>query len=324
MSGSGTFGELARETARRLAEAGIESAHLDARLLLGHLTGLDAAALLARRDDPVELEVIGALRGLTDRRAAHEPMAHILGEREFWSLPLRVTADTLVPRPDTETLVEAALGWRESVPDCREPAVLDLGTGTGCILLALLSEWEDASGVGIDISESALAVAAENAKRLGLAGRARFLVSDWGRGLDARFDVIVSNPPYIPEDEIAGLPPEVAPVRSIRGSLRRSRWARCLSCSGRPTAPPDGAESGGFPGDRMESERRCDKRSPAMRTERPERATRTWPGGRVVWPWGTHHSEAVEKKVLDYSEKTTTLTPQVAFGAPRVCAGERL
>lgn len=209
MSGSGTFGELARETARRLAEAGIESARLDARLLLGHLTGLDAAALLARRDDPVGPEVIDALRGLADRRAAHEPMAHILGEREFWSLPLRVTADTLVPRPDTETLVEAALGWRESVPDCREPAVLDLGTGTGCILLALLSEWEDASGVGIDISESALAVAAENAKRLDLAARARFLVSDWGRGLDARFDVIVSNPPYIPENEIAGLTPEV-------------------------------------------------------------------------------------------------------------------
>ncbi len=212
MTTPATFRELLADTARRLADAGIETARLDARLLIGHVTGLDAAALLARRDDAVAPAIAQQLTPLVARRTAREPMAHILGEREFWSLPFRVTADTLVPRPDTETLVQAVL---EGCPAAhrgrgRGPTVLDLGTGTGCILLALLSEWPGATGIGVDISEGAVAVARDNAHRLGLADRARFLVSDWGQGLDTRFDLIVSNPPYIRRAEIADLEPEVA------------------------------------------------------------------------------------------------------------------
>ena len=132
-------------------------------------------------------------------RAAHEPWALITGKREFWSLEFKVTRATLVPRPDSETLVETALGAL-----CDRGArlrVLDLGTGSGCLLLALLSELPNASGVGVDASLAALEVAAANARTLGLAGRAGFVASDWGAALGATFDVILANPPYVATDE---------------------------------------------------------------------------------------------------------------------------
>ena len=136
------------------------------------------------------------------RRAAREPMSHILGRRAFWKHDFLVTADVLDPRPETETLVELALGGTFAT-------VLDLGTGSGCILLSLLAERPEARGVGTDLSEAALAVARRNAALLGTGGRARFARADWLDGVAGAFDLIVSNPPYVAADEMAGLPPEV-------------------------------------------------------------------------------------------------------------------
>lgn len=215
-----TLGEAVNGAARRLAAAGVDGARLDARLIVGRAAGLEAAALLARSENPASPEQIRRIEDMVARRARREPMAHILGEREFWSLTFRVTRDTLVPRPDTETLVQGALDWAadRGGPQGDPLRVLDLGTGTGCILLSLLSEWPGAQGVGVDISPSALAVAHENAERLGLAARARFLAGDWGAGLDGPFDVIVTNPPYVAEGDLAGLEPEVAEF-DPRGAL---------------------------------------------------------------------------------------------------------
>jgi release factor glutamine methyltransferase len=139
-------------------------------------------------------------------------MAYILGEKEFWSLPLAVAPGVLVPRPETETVVEAALG---QIRDRTAPLrVLDLGTGSGCLLLALLSELPNASGIGIDASVTAHSVAEVNAQRLGLAERARFVVADWGRELSGPFETIVSNPPYVREGDWAGLQPEIRDFES--------------------------------------------------------------------------------------------------------------
>jgi release factor glutamine methyltransferase len=144
---------------------------------------------------------------LIGRRAAREPVSRILGRREFWSLDLHLSADVLDPRPDSETLVEAVL---ERVEDRQAPLrILDLGTGSGCLVLALLSELPQARGLGIDISVAALAVARENAHRLGLSPRAAFRQGDWAKGLTGAWQVIVSNPPYIMEGTIAELAPEV-------------------------------------------------------------------------------------------------------------------
>src|SRR5262249_51611765 len=147
------------------------------------------------------------LAGLAERRAAREPISRILGWREFWSLRFAIGPDTLDPRPDSETLVEAALDFADPT---RPLALLDLGTGSGCLLLALLSERPLARGLGVDINPGALAVASANARALGLAERARFRQGDWGEGIAERFDVILCNPPYIPAGMIALLQPEVA------------------------------------------------------------------------------------------------------------------
>ena len=155
---------------------------------------------------------------LIERRRDREPVSQILGQWEFWSLPFYVTAATLTPRPDTETLVQAAL---DLLPDRKATLrLLDLGTGSGCLLLALLHELPAARGLGIDRSPAALAVAERNASALGLADRAQFALGDWAEGLSGRFDLIVSNPPYIPRHEIPGLMPEV----SRHEPRDRSRW----------------------------------------------------------------------------------------------------
>jgi release factor glutamine methyltransferase len=195
------------ELAEKLAAAGIEDARSEAWLLLSAATGRSRADLIAgapRALSPAEEERLAALAA---RRLAREPMAYILGSREFWSLPFRVGPAVLVPRPESETMVEAAL---EAIGD-RAAAlrILDLGTGSGCLLLALLSELPRASGLGTDGSAAALAIAKDNAERLGLADRAAFREGDWGGGLAGPFDLIVSNPPYVAQADATGLAPEV-------------------------------------------------------------------------------------------------------------------
>jgi release factor glutamine methyltransferase len=172
-----------------------DTPRLDAELLLAHVLGEDRLAMLVGRA-PVGADALARFEALLARRRAHEPVAHILGEREFWSLPIRVTPDVLVPRPDSETLIAEALGAFAGRPPAR---VLDLGTGSGALLLAALSEWPAATGLGIDRSARALAVAADNAERLGLAARAAFRLGNWADGVDERFDLLLCNPPYVPD-----------------------------------------------------------------------------------------------------------------------------
>ena len=200
-----TVGEALRQGAALLAAAGVDSPRLDARLLLGHATGLSREALLrdpGRGVDPAPYHAFLA------RRAAREPLALILGRQEFWSLDLEVSAATLIPRADSETVIEAALA---AVPDRGwVRSILDLGTGTGCLLLAALTEFPAAWGLGVDRAAEAARLAARNAGALGMAARAAFLCGDWDGALSGRFDLVLSNPPYIPGGDIAGLMPEVA------------------------------------------------------------------------------------------------------------------
>ena len=195
------------ELAARLAAAGIEDARSEAWLLLAIATGRSRAELVAGAQAPLDAVEEERLEALAARRLAREPIAYIVGEREFWSLPLQVGPAVLVPRPESETVVEAALA---EVRDRSAPLrILDLGTGSGCLLLALLSELPHASGLGVDRSAEALVIAVHNAARLGLAGRAAFCEGDWGRGLAGPFDLIVSNPPYVARADAASLAPEV-------------------------------------------------------------------------------------------------------------------
>lgn len=196
-----------------LTAAGIDNARFEARLLMSHASGLSTEQLIARGRDPAPVPAIEALRALTARRVKREPMAYILGEREFWGLPFEVSPAVLVPRPDSETVIEAALSL---LPDRALPwRVLDLGVGSGCLLLTLLRELPQATGVGLDASAAALAVARANAQILGVAGRATLMpgdwrLSDWTARLAGPFDLIVSNPPYIEAATIDRLMPEVS------------------------------------------------------------------------------------------------------------------
>ena len=213
-----TLRTLRRAAEARLTEAGVDTPELDVRLLVQHALGFSRERLLFDADTPVTDEQAAAVHALIERRAAREPVSRILGERAFWTLDLTLNADTLDPRPDTETIVEAAL---DALPDRSAPLrILDLGTGTGCILLALLAELPNATGLGIDLSPSAVQAATGNAVRNGLDARARFQVGNWGEGLAERFDLVVSNPPYIPSSDIPSLDPEVRehdPMRALDG-----------------------------------------------------------------------------------------------------------
>ncbi len=189
--------------------AGLESPELDARILIGHALGLDHAALAAAGPQGLSGEQENAIAELAGRRLAHEPVARIVGSREFWSLKLRVDATTLVPRPETEAVVEAALAAIDARgARGRALRIADLGTGSGAILLALLSELPNSFGVGTDISAGALAIARDNTKRHGLTGAA-FVACDLAAALRGSFDVIVANPPYIATGDIVALAPDV-------------------------------------------------------------------------------------------------------------------
>jgi release factor glutamine methyltransferase len=195
---------------RHLAAAGIEAPRREARLLLAAAEGVSAAGLLAL-DEVDEAKFTPLLR----RREAREPMAYILGRREFWGLDFAVSPATLIPRPDSETLIEALLA-----AGLTPRRVLDLGTGTGCLLLAALHEFPQAFGVGVDVAGPAAALARANAVALGMAGRTVFLAGNWADALAADFDLVLSNPPYIAAAEVAGLMPEVAryePLSALAG-----------------------------------------------------------------------------------------------------------
>lgn len=205
-----TGNEALRLAIPRLTAAGIPDAPRDARVLLAHAAGLAPDRLTLHLAEPLTEAAEAAFAAAITRRAAREPVSHITGTRLFWGRSFRVTPDTLDPRPETEILVGAALA---------EPFVkcLDLGTGTGCVLLSCLAGMPMATGTGTDIHPATLEVAAENARLLGLAGRARFALSDWFGAVQGRYDLILSNPPYITEDEMAGLSPEV--LREPRRAL---------------------------------------------------------------------------------------------------------
>jgi release factor glutamine methyltransferase len=199
--------ESVAHIAARLAAVGIEGTRSEAWLLLAAATGRERAALMAGGRDTLSAAEEARLDALVRRRLAREPVAYLLGEKEFWSLRFEVGPAVLIPRPDTETVVEAVLA---QLADRNRPLrVLDVGVGSGCLLLALLSELPRATGLGIDNSCAALAIARRNAERLGLAARTDFRHGIWGEGLAGPFDVIVSNPPYVAEGDWDGLQPEI-------------------------------------------------------------------------------------------------------------------
>ncbi len=188
--------------AARLAAAGVADPVRDARLLMAAALGIEPGALTPRVGEPLGGAAV-AFEALIAERARRRPVAQILGRRAFWGREFEVTGDVLDPRPETETIVAAALGGR---PGAR---LLDLGTGSGALVVTLLAEWPRAQGLGTDASAAALAVAARNASRHGVAERALFRRADWTAGIAGQFDLVVCNPPYIPAAAVAGLEPDV-------------------------------------------------------------------------------------------------------------------
>jgi release factor glutamine methyltransferase len=191
----------------RLQAAGVDGPVIDARLLVEAAAGASRTDIIADPHRTLSEEQQATLEDFIARRERREPVSHILGRKGFWKIMLQVNANVLTPRPDTETVVELVL---RDLPEGKPFSILDLGVGSGAILLAILAERPAGKGLGIDVSDEALAVARENAANLGLAGKVALLRGDWTRGLgDASFDVVVSNPPYIRSAEIEALAPEV-------------------------------------------------------------------------------------------------------------------
>ena len=225
-----------------LSQAGIDSADVDARLLIAHALDIERTTVLTHGDRVLTPDEIRRVDALAARRIAREPVARIIGAKEFWSLALALSPDVLVPRPETETVVELALD--SIVGDAlrmESLRILDIGTGSGALLLALLKELEHATGTGTDISEGALAVAHANAERHGLMPRCQFVECDMAASLQGPFDLIVSNPPYIPRNEIAGLAPEVRnydPALALDGGLDGLDYYRAIAAeAGRLLVP---------------------------------------------------------------------------------------
>jgi release factor glutamine methyltransferase len=231
-----------RRLAQQFRDAGFDSPDLDARILVGHALALDHAALAAQADRGLTGSEADAIAALARRRLAREPVARIVGTKEFWGLPIALNADTLVPRPETETIVEAALA---ALGDARNRPlrIADLDTGSGALLLALLHELAAAHGVGTDISTTALACARANATALELGGRAQFIACDHGSALGSGFDLVVANPPYIASGDIAGLEPEVRdfdPRRALDGGADGLAAYRAIAADARRLLAPGG------------------------------------------------------------------------------------
>ncbi|MDX1976022.1 MAG: peptide chain release factor N(5)-glutamine methyltransferase [Rickettsiales bacterium] len=200
--------EALRDAVMQLQAVRIETASLDARILLEHVLGVSREKLLLMLEEPLSDLHVTLYHSLIEERAKHRPVSQLMGKREFWGMEFKVTPDTLDPRPDSETLIEVVL---KRVADRQAPlSILDLGTGTGCLLLSLLSELPNARGVAVDLSPQALAVAQENALAHGLRARTQCVQSRWAEQVTGLFDIIISNPPYIPTADIAALAPEVA------------------------------------------------------------------------------------------------------------------
>ena len=226
-----TLERARRSLTARFTSAGIDSAELDARLLIGAGLGLDLTGMIIAANRLLSPGESARLEDFVRRRLGGEPVARILSTKEFWGLPLKLSAETLVPRPDTETVVELALEMLRANPAANSPRnlprnrswrIADLGTGSGAILLALLRELPDARGFGTDISAAALQMAQANAADLGLADRATFIACDYAAGLSGPFDLVVSNPPYVRSADIAGLAAEVRdhdPHRALDGGV---------------------------------------------------------------------------------------------------------
>ena len=205
---AGEIAEVLFNATERLRAVGVESPRREARLLLAHSLGIRPEAFVSGNIPCPNAQAWGRFETALERRASREPLAYILGRREFWSLDFEVGPGVLIPRPESEIMVEQAL---KRFPIRDAPLrVMDLGTGSGCLLLAFLSERPKADGVGVDISSEALAIAKRNAENLGLDSRTRFLRGDWMSALSGNWDVIFVNPPYIVEGELAGLDPEVS------------------------------------------------------------------------------------------------------------------
>jgi release factor glutamine methyltransferase len=207
--------------AQTFRAAGIEDADVDARVLAGHALHLDRARLISQSDRVLEAREVNAISGLAGRRLKREPVSRILGRKEFWSLPLAVTPDVLVPRPETETVVEGALDFvvRGGLR-MEKLRILDIGTGSGALLVALLNELPNATGIGTDISRAALETARINITQFSFEGRCSLIACDMAAGVQGQFDLVVSNPPYIARGDIASLAPEVRdydPIMALDG-----------------------------------------------------------------------------------------------------------
>jgi release factor glutamine methyltransferase len=271
--------------AARLTAAGVEDAAVDARLLAAAALGVDRTGLLAARDAPLDAAAAARLAALADRRMVREPVSRILGRREFWSLDLAVGPATLDPRPDSETLVAAVLD-RLGDP-ARAWRIVDLGTGTGCLLLALLSALPSATGLGVDRCADAARTARDNARRLGLADRAAVAVGDWTAPARGPVDAIVANPPYIETGAIPGLAPEVA------------RYDPALALDG----GPDGLD--------------------AYRALVAPSAALLAPGGWLALEIGTDQAEPVAALVAGAGLRAVETIADLA-GRPRVVVGQKL
>ena len=278
-----------RALAARLRQQGIDSSELDARLLTGAVLGLDLTGLIAATTRVVTQHEATRLEDFLRRRMAGEPVARILGVKEFWGLNLRLSPATLVPRPDTETVVELALeACRRQHHIKEQRRIADIGTGSGAILLALLTEFPEATGVGTDISFEALRTARDNAAHLGLAPRASFVACNYAAALSGAFDLIVSNPPYIRSGDIAGLEREVReydPARALDGG-------------------PDGLD--------------------AYRAIAPEAARLLAPGGTLIVEAGYGQSGPIAELMVSCG-LTPDLPPKADLaGIPRAVSGRKL
>jgi len=245
---SGGFAGATVEAARRqlaglLRANGTDSPDLDARLLTGAALGLDLTGLAVNAARVLDAAAAARLDEFARRRLAGEPVARIVGHKEFWGLDLALSAATLVPRPDTETVVEAALALAREGSLAPPRRLLDIGTGSGALLLALLTEFPQGFGVGSDIDADALLTARENARRHGLAPRAAFVRGDLGAPLGGGFDLVVSNPPYVPSGEIASLAVEVRahdPLRALDGGADGLDAYRRITAQARLLLAPGG------------------------------------------------------------------------------------